>query len=335
MSADVEVGNFEPQIEVDIVLLTPLEGFVVLAAGARDDEEFVVEAAEGVAVTGVLHVVHPQAVENVSLVVHDLEALFQTRWLSLDVSSANQEYLVAWRLNVREIVLETHLHVHLSPEYLLSNQVVLVDVFRVALEDVDGGQVAAVGHHGRRVSCLGHCRGHGLSLSSHRGVHHCWPLVDVSQAINGVVGVPVKSALASLLVAQIVIEKPVSLALVAVDAEDVFEQVGHDAVRLLHLHLLVALTAGEVLARFVIIGHVALQAGELDEAVIAGARPALGALEDVGNHEHADGALEVLRLDAQPRVRVKVFLLHTVLLVITTAAGSSFNHFSSLLFLSY
>ena len=45
MSADVEVGNFEPQIEVDIVLLTPLEGFVVLAAGAGDDEEFVVEAA--------------------------------------------------------------------------------------------------------------------------------------------------------------------------------------------------------------------------------------------------------------------------------------------------
>ena len=127
--------------------------------------------------------------------------------------------------------------------------------------------------------------------------------------------------------AQIVIEKPVSLALVAVDAEDVFEQVGHDAVRLLHLHLLVALTAGEVLAGFVIFGHVALQAGELDEAVIAGARPALGALEDVGDHEHADGALEVLRLDAQPRVRVEVFLLHTVLLVITTAAGSSFNHF--------
>ena len=71
--------------------------------------------------TGVLHVVHTQAVENVSLVVHDLEALFQTRWLSLDVAPANQEYLVAWRLNVREIVLETHLHVHLSPENLLSN----------------------------------------------------------------------------------------------------------------------------------------------------------------------------------------------------------------------
>ena len=137
VAADVEVGDLEPQVKVDIVLLAPLEGFVVLAARARDDEEFVVEAAEGVPVPRVLHVVHPQAVENVRLVVHDLEALFQTRWLSLDVSATNQEYLVTWRLNVGEIVLETHLHVNLTPENLLSNQVVLVDVFRVAFEDVD------------------------------------------------------------------------------------------------------------------------------------------------------------------------------------------------------
>ena len=137
VSADVEVGDLEPQVKVDIVLLAPLEGFVVLAAGARDDEEFVVEAAEGVPVPRVLHVVHAQAVENVRLVVDDLEALLQTRWLSLDISATDQEYLVAWRLNVREIVLETHLHVHLTSKNLLSNQVVLVDVFRVAFQDVD------------------------------------------------------------------------------------------------------------------------------------------------------------------------------------------------------
>ena len=112
--------------------------------------------------------------------------------------------------------------------------------------------MAAVGDHGRLVSSLGHSRGHSLGLSSHRGVHHGRSPVDVSQAVNRVVRVPVKSALASRLMVQIIVKKPVSLAVGAVDTEDVFEQVGHDAVRLLHLHLLVALTAGQVFAGFVI-----------------------------------------------------------------------------------
>ena len=45
MSADVEVGNFEPQIEVDIVLLAAAESFIFLAARPRHDQELVVETA--------------------------------------------------------------------------------------------------------------------------------------------------------------------------------------------------------------------------------------------------------------------------------------------------
>ena len=86
---------------------------------------------------GILHVVHSQAVKNVRLIVHNLEALFQTSWLSLDIAASNEEYLVAWRLDVGEVVLEGHLHVHLAPENLLLNQIILVNVFRVSFQDVD------------------------------------------------------------------------------------------------------------------------------------------------------------------------------------------------------
>lgn len=42
MSADVEVGDFEPKIEVNIVLLATLECFVILASRASHDQELVV-----------------------------------------------------------------------------------------------------------------------------------------------------------------------------------------------------------------------------------------------------------------------------------------------------
>lgn len=77
MSAHVQIGDLEPQVKVDVVLFAPLERLVVLAARTRDDEELVAEAADGVTVARVLHVVHRQTVEDIGFVVDDLEALLE------------------------------------------------------------------------------------------------------------------------------------------------------------------------------------------------------------------------------------------------------------------
>lgn len=106
MTTDVEVGDLEPEVKVDVVLLAPLERFVVFTARPRHDQELVVEAADGVTVTRVLHLVHGEAIEQVRVVVHDLVALLQRGGLSLDVATADQEDLVTRCLDVCEVVLE-------------------------------------------------------------------------------------------------------------------------------------------------------------------------------------------------------------------------------------
>jgi len=58
VAAHIEVGDLEPKIQVDVVLLAPLESVVLFASGASHNQELVIEAADGVTVTGVLHVVH-------------------------------------------------------------------------------------------------------------------------------------------------------------------------------------------------------------------------------------------------------------------------------------
>ena len=45
MPSNIEVRNFEPQIEVNIVLLAAAESFIFLAARPRHDQELVVETA--------------------------------------------------------------------------------------------------------------------------------------------------------------------------------------------------------------------------------------------------------------------------------------------------
>ena len=54
-----------------------------------------------------------------------------------------------------------------------------------------------------------------------------------------------------MLVGQVLVVLPVATAVVAIDAEAVVEQRGHDSVRELHLHLLVALGAWQVLVLFI------------------------------------------------------------------------------------
>ena len=58
MATHIQVGDFEPKIQVNVVLLAPFESVVLFASGAGHDQELVVKAAYGVTVTGVLHVIH-------------------------------------------------------------------------------------------------------------------------------------------------------------------------------------------------------------------------------------------------------------------------------------
>jgi len=58
MATHIQVGDLEPKIQVDVVLLAPLESVVLLASGASHDQELVIETADGVTVAGVLHVIH-------------------------------------------------------------------------------------------------------------------------------------------------------------------------------------------------------------------------------------------------------------------------------------
>ena len=100
MTADVQVGDLEPEIKVDVVLLAALERFIILASGSSHDQELVVEAADRVSVTGVLHVVHAEAIEQVGVVVHDLIALLQRGWLSLNITTSDKEDLVTGGLHI-------------------------------------------------------------------------------------------------------------------------------------------------------------------------------------------------------------------------------------------
>ena len=112
MAADVQVGNFKPQIEINVVLLASFEGIIVFAARASNNLELVVEAAHGVTMAGVLHVVHAEAIKIVRVVIDNLETLFKRGRLPLDISASDQENLIARSLYVGEVVLKSCLNVH-------------------------------------------------------------------------------------------------------------------------------------------------------------------------------------------------------------------------------
>ena len=260
------------------------------------------------AVARVLHVVHVEAAEHVRVVIHDLEALLQRGRLALDISAADQENLIRWRLNVGEVVLELLLDVHLAAEDLLGRQLVLVDVLRVALQNVDRAQ--RFGGSGGVVCGLD--QGFGGGSGRCDAGNHGGSTLEGGKAIEGVFGVAVEAALTALLVADVLVVEPVAVALLAVDPEDGLEQLGHYSVCLLHLDLLVALGAGKVFVLLVTFTDVALLGGKLSEAFVTGTRMALGTLEDSGQHHHADRALEVLGLDSQARVGEEVLLADSV-----------------------
>ena len=106
MPSDVEVRNFEPKIKVNVILLASLVGSVILAPGPSHDQELIVEAAHRVSVSGVLQLVHCDAVKGGRPVVDDLVALLQRGRVLVDFASANQEQLIAGGLDVHEVVLE-------------------------------------------------------------------------------------------------------------------------------------------------------------------------------------------------------------------------------------
>lgn len=97
---------------------------------------------------------------------------------------------------------------------------------------------------------------------------------------------------------QVFIVLPVTIAFGTVDSEYVLEQEAHDAVRLLHVDLLMALGARDEQVLQVVCREILVLVSEADEAVFAGAGRAARALNDFRDHRHADGALEVLGLDS-------------------------------------
>lgn len=308
VAADVQVGDFKPEIEIDVILLAALEGLVFFAARSSHDQELVIEAANGVTVARVLHIVHEDAVEHVGVVLHDLIALFERGGLALNVATTDEEELVGRSLHVGEVVLEVLRDVDGAAEHLLLCQIVLVDSLGVALKHEDRLDL------GRTVIGLGWLewlRLRGLSTSTRSS--HRWAPCNLLKGSNCVVSSRVLTAQASLFVRDVLVILPVTSTVCAVDAEAVLEQLCHDSVGELHLHLFVALRAGQVLVLFVSLSDATLVSSELDKAIIAGASSAPWALKYSRQHQHADGALKVLRLDTETGIIVEVALLHAVL----------------------
>lgn len=107
---------------------------------------------------------------------------------------------------------------------------------------------------------------------------------------------------------------PVSLALFAVEFDDLLKHVLHNSVCGLHaLPGLMALRTRVYLCVLVLVlesGRLAL--GVADEAGFAGARLTLGTLEYLGDELEADGALEVLGPEAEACIHKEVLLRKTV-----------------------
>lgn len=195
MAAYVQVGDLEPEIEIDVVLLAALESLVFFAARSSYDQELVIEAANRVTMASVLHIVHKDAVEHVSVVFDNLVALLERGRLALNVATADEEELVGWSLHISEIVLEVLRDVDRAAEHLLLSQIVLVYSLRVALKHKDrldlGRTVVGLSWLDR----LRLCSGLGSTSSS----SHRWAPSDLLKGDNRVVSSRILSAHASLL----------------------------------------------------------------------------------------------------------------------------------------
>lgn len=125
----------------------------------------------------------------------------------------------------------------------------------------------------------------------------------------------------------IVLVEPVTITSITVEPEDILEQMNHNAIGLLHLDLLMTLSTRKILGCFIIFCDISLQRGELNQTILAGTSPALGALKDVGKHEHAYWTLKVLGLNTQASILMEVFLRHAVLLMFVVISLHHFNTF--------
>ena len=235
-------------------------------------------------------------------------ALFERGRLALNVATADEEELVGRSLHISEIVLEVLRDVNRAAEHLLLCQIVLVYSLRVALkhEDrLDLGRTIGLSWLDR----LRLCSGLGTTSSS----SHRWAPSDLLKGSNRVVSSGVLSTHASLLMCNVLVILPVATTVRTVDTEAVLQKLSHDSVSKLHLHFLVALRAGQVLVLFISFCDATLVSSKLDKAFIAGASCAPWALKYIGQHQHADRALKVLRLDTESGIIVQVALFHAVL----------------------
>ena len=102
---------------------------------------------------------------------------------------------------------------------------------------------------------------------------------------------------------------------VAVDSEHVLQEESHDLVRGQMLHLFVTLSAGNVESGNIRLAELTIGARVLSETLRAGTSCTFGTFSDVWQHQHADWALKVLRLDTDARLRENVLLANSVLVI--------------------
>ena len=89
VSTDIHVWDFKPKIEVDVVLLAATVSFIFFTAWTCHNQELVAEAANWVSMTRVLHIIHAETIEYVRVIVDNLEAILEGRWLALNITASN------------------------------------------------------------------------------------------------------------------------------------------------------------------------------------------------------------------------------------------------------
>ena len=124
-------------------------------------------------VAGIFELVHRHAIKRVCTIVDDLIALLQRGRGFINLSAADQEQFVTWRLDVHEIVLEGLWDLYITLVDHLRRQLVLVHEFSVSLQDID-----MTGYRSSNALC--HTR-HGALCRSTFG--NCWSSLYLSVVI--------------------------------------------------------------------------------------------------------------------------------------------------------
>ena len=106
MSSNIEIRNFEPEIEVNIILFTPFISSIIFTSWSSDNKELVIKTADRVTMASIFELIHCNAVKGCCSIVDNLVALLQRGRVFIDFSTSDQEQLITWCLNVHKVVLK-------------------------------------------------------------------------------------------------------------------------------------------------------------------------------------------------------------------------------------